>query len=131
MAPVVARIFRNGRNQAVRIPVEMRLDSESVTIERQGDALILRPLPSGGWDRFFSDPSLVLPPDFEAGADLPAQDQAVILATIEPALGQAYSNSCRACVDGIFDQFLERARRPLDHLARGDPVDEVRGQPSY
>jgi virulence-associated protein VagC len=46
MAPMIARIFRNGRNQAVRIPVELSLDAETVTIERQGDALILRPLPS-------------------------------------------------------------------------------------
>jgi virulence-associated protein VagC len=42
MAPVIAKIFRNGRNQAVRIPVELSLDAETVTIERQGDALILR-----------------------------------------------------------------------------------------
>jgi virulence-associated protein VagC len=67
MAPVIARIFRNGRNQAVRIPVELSLDTEAVTIERQEDALILRPLPPGGWDRFFADPTLVLPPEFEPG----------------------------------------------------------------
>jgi antitoxin VapB len=75
MAPVIARIFRNGRNQAVRIPVELSLDAETVTIERQGDALILRPLPSGGWDQFFADPSLVLPPDFEVGDDPPPQER--------------------------------------------------------
>ena len=73
MAPMIARIFRNGRNQAVRIPVELSLDAETVTIERQGDALILRPLVSGGWDRFFADPSLVLPPEFETGEDPPPQ----------------------------------------------------------
>jgi len=38
-----ASIFRNGRNQAVRIPVEFELPGEEVTIERDGDALILRP----------------------------------------------------------------------------------------
>jgi virulence-associated protein VagC len=59
-ALMIAKIFRNGRNQTVCIPVELSLDAETVTIERQGDALILRPLPSGGWDRFFADPSLVL-----------------------------------------------------------------------
>jgi len=75
MAPVIARIFRNGRNLAIRIPVELSLDAETVTIERQGDALILRPLPSGGWDRFFADPSLVLPPDFEVGDDPPPQER--------------------------------------------------------
>ena len=31
-------------------------------------------------------------------------------------------------VDRVFDQFLERRRRPLDHFARGDAVDERFGQ---
>jgi antitoxin VapB len=75
MAPMIARIFRNGRNQAVRIPVELSLDTEAVTIERQGDALILRPLASGGWDRFFADESLVLPPEFETGDDPVPQER--------------------------------------------------------
>jgi antitoxin VapB len=78
MATTIARIFHNGRNQAVRIPVEMSLDAEAVTIERQGDALILRPLRSGGWDRFFADPTLVLPPDFETGEDPLPQDRTVL-----------------------------------------------------
>jgi antitoxin VapB len=38
-----ASIFRNGRNQAVRIPVEFELPGDEVTIEQDGDALILRP----------------------------------------------------------------------------------------
>ncbi len=75
VAPMIARIFRSGWNQAVRIPVELSLDAETVAIERQGDALILRPLPSGGWDRFFADRSLVLPPDFEVGDDPPPQER--------------------------------------------------------
>ena len=75
MAATIARIFRNGRNQAVRIPVEMSLDAETVTIERQGDALVLRPVPAGGWDRFFDDPSLVLPADFEIPDDPVPQER--------------------------------------------------------
>ncbi len=73
MATMTARIFRNGRNQVVRIPVELSLDADTVTIERQGEALILRPFPSGGWDRLFADPSLVLPPELELGDDPPPQ----------------------------------------------------------
>ena len=38
-----ASIFRNGRNQAVRIPVEFELPGEEVTIEQDGEALIIRP----------------------------------------------------------------------------------------
>jgi hypothetical protein len=34
-------------------------------------------------------------------------------------------------VEAVLDQFLERTGRPLDDLARGDAVDEVRRQPSY
>jgi antitoxin VapB len=75
VAAMIAKIFRNGRNQAVRIPVELSLDADTVTIERQGDALILRPLPAGGWEQFFADPSLVLPPEFETGEDPPAQER--------------------------------------------------------
>ena len=37
----------------------------------------------------------------------------------------------RAGVERIFDQFLERARGPLDHLARGNPVDQFGRQSSY
>src|ERR1700722_19050402 len=33
-----------------------------------------------------------------------------------------------AGVDGIFHQFLDHARRPLDHLARGDAVDDLFGK---
>lgn len=75
---MLARIFRNGRNQAVRIPVELSLDADVVSIERQGDSLVLRPLPAAGWDRFFADESLVLPADFETGDDLPPQERSVL-----------------------------------------------------
>ena len=75
MRPVTAKIFRNGRNQAVRIPVELSLDTDTVTIEKQGDALVLRPRYTGGWDRFFAEESLVLPADFEPAEDLPPQER--------------------------------------------------------
>ena len=39
MAVVIAKVFRNGRNQAIRIPTEFSLDTDRVTIEKQGDAL--------------------------------------------------------------------------------------------
>ena len=44
MEPVKARIFRNGANQAIRIPVDMSFDAGEVTLERDGDALRVRPL---------------------------------------------------------------------------------------
>ena len=34
----------------------------------------------------------------------------------------------RAGVERVLDQFLDDARRPLDHLAGGDAVDDAFGQ---
>jgi antitoxin VapB len=39
----VARLFRNGRNQAVRIPRELELPGDTVTIRRDGNRLIIEP----------------------------------------------------------------------------------------
>lgn len=38
-----ASLFRNGRNQAVRIPVEFELPGTEVTIVKDGDRLIIEP----------------------------------------------------------------------------------------
>jgi antitoxin VapB len=38
-----AKIFTTGRSQAVRLPKAFRFSTKEVTIERHGDALILRP----------------------------------------------------------------------------------------
>lgn len=42
----VAKVFTTGRSQAVRLPKAYRFDTEEVLIERQGDAVILRPKPA-------------------------------------------------------------------------------------
>ena len=42
------RLFRNGRNQAVRIPREFELDAEEAIIRKDGDRLILEPVKRGG-----------------------------------------------------------------------------------
>lgn len=39
-----ARLFRNGRNQAVRIPREFELAADEVIIFRQDDRLVLEPV---------------------------------------------------------------------------------------
>jgi antitoxin VapB len=38
------RLFRNGRNQAVRIPVEFELPGDEAMIHREGDRLVIEPL---------------------------------------------------------------------------------------
>ena len=43
-----ARLFRNNRSQAVRIPVEFELPGDRVLIHRDGDRLILEPVRKAG-----------------------------------------------------------------------------------
>lgn len=38
-----ASLFRNGRNQAVRIPVEFELPGDEVIIRKEGDHLVIAP----------------------------------------------------------------------------------------
>ena len=42
------RIFRNGRNQAVRIPREFELDCDEAIIRRDENRLIIEPIKRGG-----------------------------------------------------------------------------------
>ncbi len=37
------KLFRNGRNQAVRIPVEFELPGDEAIIRKEGDRLIIEP----------------------------------------------------------------------------------------
>jgi antitoxin VapB len=51
-----AKLFRNGRSQAVRLPKEFRFLGQEVSIRRDGDAVILEPIkrrnwPAGYWER--------------------------------------------------------------------------------
>ena len=50
-----ASIFRNGKNQAVRLPQELRFseDVKEVRIRKQGDNLVLSPL-KPDWASFFA-----------------------------------------------------------------------------
>ena len=38
------RLFRNGRNQAVRIPVEFELPGNEAVMHRDGDRLVIEPV---------------------------------------------------------------------------------------
>ena len=38
------RLFRNGRNQAVRIPVEFELPGDEAILHRDGDRLVIEPV---------------------------------------------------------------------------------------
>lgn len=40
------RIFKNGRNQAIRIPRELELSGSEAVIQREGNRLIIEPVES-------------------------------------------------------------------------------------
>lgn len=44
MAERHASLFRNGRNQAVRIPREFEMEGSEVLMRKEGDRLILTPI---------------------------------------------------------------------------------------
>ena len=39
----IVRLFRNGRNQALRIPRDMELPGNTATIHKDGDRLLIQP----------------------------------------------------------------------------------------
>ena len=70
---LIAKIFQNGRSQAVRIPKAFRFRGNEVKISKKGDMVILEPLerskwPEGFWDTFLVDK------DFKTPEALPSKD---------------------------------------------------------
>jgi antitoxin VapB len=48
--PRTVSLFRNGRNQAIRIPVEFELPGDEAVIRKEGDRLIIEAKrPAGNW----------------------------------------------------------------------------------
>lgn len=73
MGPKTAKIFRNGRNQAIRIPVEMSFDTDTVILEKHGSTLVVKPQRHASWSEYFDDVSTILPDDFEIPEDPPPE----------------------------------------------------------
>ena len=57
-----AKLFMNGRSQAVRLPAKYRFAGTEVLVQRDGDKVILSPK-TVSWDDFF-DAQPKVPPDF-------------------------------------------------------------------
>ena len=67
----MAKIFRTGRSQAVRLPKEYRFEGSEVSIRREGDNVILEPIREGDrawanrlagtWDEDFATAALDRP----------------------------------------------------------------------
>lgn len=47
---MIAKVFQNGRSQAIRLPKEYRVDSDEVYIEKIGHSLIIVPKEKRKWD---------------------------------------------------------------------------------
>ena len=52
----IAKIFMNGRSQAVRLPKEFRFDCDEVYITKHGDGIVISPK-KPTWDDFFDQDS--------------------------------------------------------------------------
>jgi antitoxin VapB len=61
-----AKLFKNGRSQAVRLPKDFRLKGTEVKIRKEGERVILEPIektkwPDGFWNLFKPDPGFEIP----------------------------------------------------------------------
>ena len=66
--PRIAKLFRNGRSQAVRLPAEFRFEGKEVFVRRDpatGDVVLSRK--PGSWDGYFRlMEAIAVPDDFMA-----------------------------------------------------------------
>lgn len=72
------RLFRNGRNQALRIPREFELDGDEAIIRKEGGRLIVEPVRKG---QLLSLLATLLPLDEsfpDVDEDLPPLDESVL-----------------------------------------------------
>ncbi len=69
-----AKIFMNGRSQAVRLPKECRFDCDEVFVRKSGETVILSAT-EPGWDAFFDEPSAFAEDFLAEREDLPPQDR--------------------------------------------------------
>ena len=69
-----AKVFMNGRSQAVRLPLEYRFDCDEVFVEKQGDRVILSPA-RPDWDEFFDMASAFGDDFMSSREDLPPEER--------------------------------------------------------
>lgn len=67
------KLFKNGRNQAVRIPREFELPGEDAVMRKEGDRLIIEPVPAKSLLALLASLP-ALDEDFAPIADLPPDD---------------------------------------------------------
>ena len=72
MNPQTAKIFMNGRSQAVRLPKQFRFKTDEVFIKKIGSEIILSPRPRS-WDDFFTKTDIPSDDFMSHPRELPAQ----------------------------------------------------------
>ena len=69
-----AKVFENGRSQAVRLPQKYRFNADEVVIQRLGDAVLLVPKESL-WNTFMDGVNSFTEDIFENGRDQGGQEE--------------------------------------------------------
>ena len=69
-----AKIFENGRSQAVRLPKKFRFNTDEVIVQQLGDAVILVPMESM-WQTFMDGLNSFTDDIFEDGRDQGIQQE--------------------------------------------------------
>ncbi len=72
--PKTARIFRNNRSQAVRLPKEFQFATSEVFIRKQGDDVILSPRPTD-WAEYLTSAPVASTGFLQQIEDLPVQER--------------------------------------------------------
>jgi antitoxin VapB len=72
------RLFRNGRNQALRIPREFELEGEEAIIHKEGDRLIVEPIRKGRLLELLATMEPLDEPFPDVDDDLPSLDDAAL-----------------------------------------------------
>ena len=63
---LTAKVFENGRSQAVRLPKECRFDTDEVVVNKIGDIVMLMPK-TNKWSSFLQAIDMFSPDYFEDG----------------------------------------------------------------
>jgi antitoxin VapB len=66
-----AKLFKNGRSQAVRLPKEFRFEGDEVAIHREGERVVLEPLKRRAWPKGYWESWGRVTDDLEVPEPLP------------------------------------------------------------
>ena len=69
-----AKVFENGKSQAVRLPKKFRFNVDEVGVQKLGDAVLLGPKESL-WNTFLDGLNSFTPDIFEDGRDQGTQEE--------------------------------------------------------